>query len=96
MTNFPFTCRLLFIISRNKLVVSRNFFIHKNGLKLSLSAHFNSKILNFNLTFAVCRIPVKLKLSIVDKRRNASYLPNSPYVIVVQRVENILSDIYTF
>ena len=48
------------------------------------------------MTFAVCRRPVKFKLSIVDMRRNASYLPNSPYVIVVQRVENILSDIYTF
>ena len=55
--SFPFTCRLLFIISTHILVVSRNFFIHKNCFELFLSAHFLFwDILNVNLTFAVCLI----------------------------------------
>ena len=38
--HFPFNCRLLVIISTHKLVVSCNFFIHKNCFELFLSAHF--------------------------------------------------------
>ena len=55
--SFPFTCSLLFIISAHKLVVSRNFFIHKNCFELFLSARLLFwEVLNLNLTFAVCRI----------------------------------------
>ena len=38
--SFPYTCRLLFITSTHKLVVSRNFVIHKNRFELFLSVHF--------------------------------------------------------
>ena len=58
--NFPVTCRLLFITSTHKLVVSRNF-LHKNCFELFLSAHFLFwENLNLTLTFAVYQ---KLKLS---------------------------------
>ena len=59
--SFLFTCRLLFIISTHKLVVSRNF-IHKNCFELFLSAHFlfweilNLNVSNVRLTFGVCCI----------------------------------------
>ena len=59
--SFPFTCRLLLIISTHKLVVLPNFFAHKNSFELFFSAYFLFwEILNLNLTFAVY---VKLKLS---------------------------------
>ena len=54
------TCRLLFITSTHKLVVSRNF-LHKNCFELFLSAHFLFwENLNLTLTFAVYQ---KFKLS---------------------------------
>ena len=52
--SFPFACRLLFIISRHKLVVSRNFF----------SRCFCLLIFYLNLIFAVS-VNVKLKLSLI-------------------------------
>ena len=54
---FPITRRLLIIISRHKLVVSRNFLSIRAVLSCFLSAHsLFYEILNLNLTFAVCRI----------------------------------------
>ena len=48
--SFPFTCRLLFIISTHKLVVSLNFVSMRSGF----SAHFLFwEILNLTLTFDV-------------------------------------------
>ena len=62
--SFPFTCRLLFIISTHKLVVSRNFLSNKNCFELFLSAHFLFwEILNLNLTFVVCRLPYTQSLN---------------------------------
>ena len=56
--SFPITCRLLFIISMHKLVVSRNF----------LSPHFLFlEILNLNQPFAVCRIREVWTLYFVHK-----------------------------
>ena len=55
--SFLITCRLLFIISTPEVVVSCNFFIHKNCFELFLSANFLYwEILNLKLTIAVCRI----------------------------------------
>ena len=66
VTKFPFTCRLLFINSTHKLVVSRNFLNHKNCLELFLSVHlrfWEISNLIWRLPFAVY---VKLKLSVHD------------------------------
>ena len=62
-----FPCHLLIIFS-TQISCFTQFFIHKNCFELFLSAHFLFwEILNLNLTFAVCRIYVTLKLSIVVK-----------------------------
>ena len=61
--SFPFTCRLLFIIS-TQITSFTQFFVHKNCFGLFLSAHFLfQELLNFNLPFAVY---VKLEFSIVS------------------------------
>ena len=55
--SFLFTCRLLFVISTPKLVVSRNFLSIAIVLScLYLLIFYFWEILNLNLTFAVCRI----------------------------------------
>ena len=52
--SFLITCLLLFIISTPEVVVSCNFFIHKNCFELFLSANFLYwEILNLKLTIAV-------------------------------------------
>ena len=62
--SFPIICRLLFIISTHNLVVSRNFLSNKTCFELFLSAHFLFwEILNWNLTFAVCRLPYMWNLN---------------------------------
>ena len=54
--SFPFTCRLLFIISTHKSVISRNFLNH-NYFEPFLSPHFLFReIHNLNLTFTVCHL----------------------------------------
>ena len=56
-----FVVYVLFIICSHKLVVSTNFFVHKNCFELFLSDHFLFfEILNLNLTFDVCRIRAAL------------------------------------
>ena len=55
--SFPFTCRLLFIISTHKSVISRNFLNHNNYFEPFLSPHFLFReIHNLNLTFTVCHL----------------------------------------
>ena len=62
-SSFPFTCRLLFIISTHKGVVSRNFLSIRIILSCFCSAHFLFwEIPNLNLPFAIY---VMLKLSIL-------------------------------
>ena len=57
-SSFLFTCRLLFIISTKKLVVSRDFLSIRIALSCFFPAHFLFwEIPNLNLTFAVCRLP---------------------------------------
>ena len=52
--SFPLTCRLLFIISTHKLVVSRNFV----SIRVVLSCFESFSILrNSHLESAVCRLP---------------------------------------
>ena len=66
--SFLLTSRLQFILSTHKWVVSRNVLSIRIVLSCFLSAHFPFwETLNLNLTFAVCRIYVTLKLSIVVK-----------------------------
>ena len=51
--SFPLTCRLLFIISTHKLVVSRNFV----SIRVVLSCFYSFSILrNFHLESAVCHV----------------------------------------
>ena len=51
--SFPLTCRLLFIISTHKLVVSRNFV----SIRVVLSCFYSFSILrNSHLESAVCRL----------------------------------------
>ena len=75
--SFLFICRLLFIISTPKLVVSRIFFINKNCLELFLSGHFLfCEILNSNLMkFKLSKTSVVV-LKHIMRRKNGS-LPDN-------------------
>ena len=98
--SFPFTCRVLFIISTHKLVVSDNFVIHKNRLSCFYLLIFCFKKLSTRIWCLPYTWSLKLSIPFFTRRHYRRLYPEhrflSPILHPIQRLKQILSRYFAF